>query len=296
MAADWIRVLPLPDQANAGDDLADIEPDSVRLNAQIPQAGQGSWTVISGEQGRFSDPDDPKSWFFRGENHYDYTLVWSVANPCQTNSDQVSLNFRYTDPFACPGTPTVTDADGNVYPTVLIGNQCWMAKSLKVGRFVQSIQTNSAHSNMGNNGIVEKYCFNNDPANCELYGALYEWYEAMGYSETPGIQGICPDGWHIPDNDDWKELNDHYKYNDAGKYLKVGGGSGFEGHLSGDRHANGGFVSFNSSGFYWSSSSYVYLNYNEGYYRELCACNPFLEEDRFSKLTGASIRCIKNRE
>jgi len=291
-----ILVLPLPDPAQAGNDILDIELDSVRLNALGVANGQGKWNILDGEGGMVSNLTDPKAWFKKDPAVFEYILEWVVESPCGTSRDSLLITFVNHDPFACPGTPTVTDADGNQYPTVLIGDQCWMAKSLNVGRYVRSTETNSPHSNASNNGIIEKYCFNNDPANCDLYGGLYDWNEAMGYTETPGVQGICPDGWHLPTDDDWEVLDDYYKYNDAGQYLKEGGGSGFEGQLAGDRHAHGMFVSYNSSGFYWSSSSYVYQNYNEGFYRELCACNPYLERGHFSKFTGASIRCIKDSE
>ena len=49
-----------------------------------------------------------------------------------------------------------------------------------------------------NNSIIEKYCYDNDTANCTTYGGLYQWNEAMQYVTTPGTKGICPDGWHIP--------------------------------------------------------------------------------------------------
>ncbi len=71
------------------------------------------------------------------------------------------------------GTSTVTDADGNVYNTVQIGNQCWMKENLKVGTRINGSQ------NMSDNGFVEKYCYNNDPANCDVYGGLYQWDEMV---------------------------------------------------------------------------------------------------------------------
>jgi uncharacterized protein (TIGR02145 family) len=100
----------------------------------------------------------------------------------------------------CPGIPTVTDADGNIYNTVQIGNQCWMAENLRTG---SRINTNEYPSD---NGVIEKYCYENDDNYCELYGALYNWQEMMGWVETQGTRGVCPEGWHLPTDGDWKVL------------------------------------------------------------------------------------------
>ena len=54
------------------------------------------------------------------------------------------------------------------------------------------------NQNAANNGVIEKYCYNDDPNNCNTYGGLYQWNEAMQYVTTQGAQGICPSGWHIP--------------------------------------------------------------------------------------------------
>lgn len=89
----------------------------------------------------------------------------------------------------CPSTPTV-DYGGKTYNTVLIGSQCWFKENLNVGNMVTGYPAMDT--------TIEKHCYNNDPANCETYGALYMWDEAMKYVTTEGAQGICPDGWHIP--------------------------------------------------------------------------------------------------
>src|SRR5665647_231898 len=99
----------------------------------------------------------------------------------------------------CPGTPTVTYS-GKTYNTVQIGNQCWLKENLDVGTMIDSL------ANPGNNGIIEKYCYGNNPANCTTYGGLYQWNEAMQYVTTAGAKGICPTGWHIPDTSEFQIL------------------------------------------------------------------------------------------
>ncbi len=290
-----IQILPLPTAAAAGTNVLEIALDSIQLQANTPVTGQGSWTVTSGEGGYFSDPSDANSWFHKGTEDLSYSLVWTIENSCNSSSDGVDLVFLKLSSNPCPGTPLVYDADGNRYPTIQIGDQCWFGENLNVGIKVTSVESNMAHSNQFNNGIIEKYALNNDEAMIPLYGGLYEWDEMMGYSEEVGSQGICPEGWHIPSLAEWDELQDFYKSIDTGDHLKEGGDSGFEGQLAGDRHRYGFFASFESSGFFWASSSYTYDDRNEGWVRELVACSSSFDRIHFSKQTAVSVRCIKNR-
>jgi len=103
-------------------------------------------------------------------------------------------------PFTQCGDYLVDSRDNQVYSTVQIGTQCWVAENLNVG----SIIYGSSSSN--NNGVIEKHCYNDNPANCDTYGGLYHWGEMMDYTTTPGAQGICPTGWHIPTDDEWKTM------------------------------------------------------------------------------------------
>lgn len=101
----------------------------------------------------------------------------------------------------CPGAPTVTDIDGNVYNTVLIGEQCWMKENLNTTRDAE-----------GN--YITRYCYNNNTSNCNWYGGLYTWRTAMNdagssNSNPSGVQGICPTGWHIPSDDELTQLVDY---------------------------------------------------------------------------------------
>ncbi len=78
--------------------------------------------------------------------------------------------------------------DNQVYPTTLIGNQCWMGKNLNYS---------------GYSGV----CYNNVADNCRKFGRMYTWYGANGNTLTNGRKrGACPDGWHLPDNSEWATL------------------------------------------------------------------------------------------
>jgi uncharacterized protein (TIGR02145 family) len=96
---------------------------------------------------------------------------------------------------------TVKDIDGNVYKTVTIGKQVWMAENLKTakyndGKTIPLVTDNTEWSNLS----APAYCwYNNDIANKEVYGALYNWY-------TVNTNKVCPKGWHIPIDAEWTTL------------------------------------------------------------------------------------------
>jgi len=122
------------------------------------------------------------------------------------NTDFKGLNFyngtiwtTLPGTFVC-GLSEVTDQDGNTYETISIGDQCWMKSNLNTGT---RINTGTEPSD---NGTIEKYCYANSTDNCSTYGALYAWDEAMQYVKTPGARGICPNGWHIPSDDEFETL------------------------------------------------------------------------------------------
>ena len=118
-------------------------------------------------------------------------------------TDNPVSNKTYTFQFAvnipCRGTETV-NYEGMVYNTIQIYSQCWLRQNMNVGTEIPGTQE------MTNNEITEKYCYNNQTDSCFRYGGLYQWDEAMQYSDIPGSRGICPPGWHIPTDEEWKVL------------------------------------------------------------------------------------------
>jgi len=197
------------------------------------------------------------------------------------------------------GQPFTDSRDNQVYPTVLIGNQCWMSKNLNIGARIDGIQ------NAQNNGIIEKYCYDNLETNCDIYGGIYQWNEMMQYSTTPGVEGICPSGWHIPALPELDVLVTHLGgISIAGGKMKETGivhwsspnsgatnSSGFTGLPGGNSGTNGLFYNFGDGGNLWSSSQYdaslawdLYLFYGSA------NANIYYEE----KALGFSARCLKN--
>ena len=157
-----------------------------------------------------------------------------------------------------------------------------------------------------NNGTIEKWCYNNDPNLCSTEGGLYHWDEAMKYSITPGTQGICPTGWHIPTDAEQYTLENYlkdagqtcnasrpgaYDCNTAGTKLKVGGTSGFNGILSGNRVTDGTFGDRSTGAFFWSSSE---SGSSTAWGRYLGSGSVGVYRGPNSKAYGFSVRCLKD--
>jgi uncharacterized protein (TIGR02145 family) len=185
--------------------------------------------------------------------------------------------------------------DGQVYRTTTIGDQTWMAENLNY------------ESTSGS------YCYDDDPANCATYGRLYTWEAAMGgsasSSTTPsGVQGVCPDEWHLPSDEEWTILRDYVIANsagtstyDIGPYLKSttgwnSGGNGtddfgFSGLPGGNWNDSGNYLNMGDVGFWWasteSSSSEAYVRLLLHYYYH----NYFYRYDYFKSL-AISVRCV----
>ena len=107
---------------------------------------------------------------------------------------------------------TVTDFDGNVYNTVGIGSQCWMAENLRTTHYSDGapIELNSSSSLT----VPYRYIPDNDTANVVAFGYLYNWAAVMNGATSSeanpsGVQGICPMGWHVPSKSEWKQLLDY---------------------------------------------------------------------------------------
>lgn len=214
------------------------------------------------------------------------------------------ISSLYNQSTPCPGTPTVT-YEGQVYNTVKIGNQCWIRENLNVGTKIPGT------TNQSNNQLIEKYCYNNDLANCASYGGLYQWDEMMQYSSQEGTQGICPTGWHIPSDQEWCTLttfidptvscnstnwtgtNVGFKMKSTNGWISNGNGSdifGFTAVPNGDRDAGGGFSSLGMTGTYWTSTE---ISANAWRLSFNYAHNDILRHNYY-KTSGISVRCLKN--
>ena len=194
--------------------------------------------------------------------------------------------------------------EGQTYNTVQIGTQCWFKENLNVGTQISHFQV------MGNNGVKEKYCYDNLTSYCNVYGALYQWDEAMQYNAIQGAQGLCPLGWHIPTQSEWNKLVSF-----LGGDAVAGGKMKEQGTIHWDDPNVG---ASNSSGFTALGSAYSSLNFPSQDIKisstmwsstEMTAqvayyCSLYNNTVAFSwempnygyfwKDGGAAIRCIKN--
>jgi uncharacterized protein (TIGR02145 family) len=196
---------------------------------------------------------------------------------------------------------TVGDVDGNVYNTVIIGTQTWMAENLKTTKYndgtsISLVTDGTAWTNLSTQGFS---WYNNDAAtNKDLYGALYNWYSVI-------TGKLCPAGWHVPTDTEWTILTTWLGGETvAGGKLKETGTthwttpntgatneSGFTALPGGYRSSTGPFANIGINGSWWSSTE---QSPSSAWYRYMY--NNFSEVSRPSTLkqNGMSVRCIKD--
>ena len=179
-----------------------------------------------------------------------------------------------------PQTGTVKDIDGNIYKTIKIGDQWWMAENLRI-----------AHDPEGN--PIISHFYKNDSQQFGKYGRLYTWQTAMNGSEKENAQGIAPDGWHIPSIADWEELVRNLGgVGEVAEKIRVGGPTGFDAHLSGGADFRGNYVYFNKYAMFWTSTA---TSEERAYH---VGISDEKKWDQFAAMKGARIhiRCVKNKE
>jgi uncharacterized protein (TIGR02145 family) len=231
--------------------------------------------------------------------------------------DAPESNKTYTFQFAtnipCPGTPVVT-YEGQIYNTIQIFSQCWIKENMNVGTMVPGTQE------MTDNGIIEKYCHSNEADSCTTYGGLYQWNEMMQYDTLQGSQGICPPGWHLPTDEEWKVLEGSVDSQvgignglwdlsglrgfDAGKNLKTtsgwknnGNGTdlfGFSAMPGSYRILSGTFDLTGNEGVWWTSSE---AGSTKAWYVNMHFFSPKIGkwDDSWSvREYGFSARCIRD--
>ena len=228
-----------------------------------------------------------------------------------TPEESKTYTFQFATNIPCPGRPTV-EYKGQVYTSIQNFSQCWLKENLNVGEIINGSIEQS------NNGITEKYCYNNEPDSCIKYGGLYQWGEMMQYTTQQGVQGICPPGWHLPTDEEWKvlegavdsqygigdntwDISGGYRGYDVGTNLKTtsgwyenGNGSdlfGFSGLPGGVRAFDGYFYYVGQIGLWWSSSE---SDYDSAWDRDLDCEYSFMDRGKGGKEGGFSVRCLRD--
>jgi uncharacterized protein (TIGR02145 family) len=204
---------------------------------------------------------------------------------------------------------TVMDEDGNIYQTIGIGQQLWMAENLKTTKYndgtdIPLITDSIAWGNLSTPG----YCWYANDSNtyAQTYGALYNWYAV----ETGKL---CPTGWHVPINSEWRELKDYLGENAGGKLKEAGtihwnspntgatNETGFTALPGGYNpnnifsDPNNIFGDFGCYGIWWSATEYDTSHVGIWTMHSCNAnLNNYNRHQSFSKKNGLSVRCLRD--
>jgi uncharacterized protein (TIGR02145 family) len=219
-----------------------------------------------------------------------YVRAWATNSAGTGFGEPVSFTTA-DDPVG----DIVTDINGNEYQIITIGNQVWFAENLRATRYSDGsdipVIISSEEWENEYSGAMSWY--NNDDGNKDLYGGLYNFY-------TVESAKLCPEGWRVPDDGDWKELEiflgmsvtaadaDNWRGTDQGSQLKSGD---FAALLAGVRMGGGDYHGLGTATAFWTST---YTSHTDAYYR-------YLENNRSTifrasqsvKRWGHPVRCIE---
>ena len=237
------------------------------------------------------------------------------------SSQTIELQFTVAETFVC-GTSHVFDYDGNVYNTVQIGAQCWMKENVRATHFADGTPIPIATTNSTTNAYC---CYpNNDASTVPTYGLLYNWPAVMQMDFNSGesdIQGICPDGWHVPCEQEWytllyymmgqSDLQCDNQSDNIGKALASTSGwqscgsnctvgndlstnnaSGFSAMPAGSYDGYYDNENFGYKAFFWSSSKSLYNNMADIEY--LVYDRASLSHWAYGMMYFLSVRCLRN--
>jgi len=250
---------------------------------------------------------------------YEYILR-VTGNEIETYTQHVIISTQSViiDVTVVRKISSMTDIDGNIYPTIKIGNQWWMAENLKVthyrnGEVIKQI-TGTKEWSVISDGA---YCnYENNANYVDTYGRLYNWYAVMS------TNGLAPEGWHIPSDEEWKEMEmylgmsraeaDAYGWRGAnvGGKLKatgiigVGNGQWFPPNTGATNESQ--FTAL-PGGFRNDAGYFFYLGYAAAFFwsstedtngsplsRVLEYNHSDISRTHYSKNHGLSIRCIRD--
>ncbi len=240
-------------------------------------------------------------------------LEGKSAKPSQNFEDVVKAK-EYTSPPIYKQTGTIIDIDGNVYNPVKIGDQWWMAENLKVTRYRNGDQISTGHSKSEwKNLSTGAYAVYNDVnSNADTYGYLYNWYA------VDDSRNIAPEGWHVPTDDEWKELemflgmiqseadDTGWRGTNEGSMLagradlwndgalendSEFGISGFSALPGGYRNNYGNYYYMGYGGYFWSATEGTS---STAWHRGLNYSSSDISRGSSHKVDGFSIRCIRD--
>lgn len=242
-------------------------------------------------------------------------MIQKLLDSGYTQEDLVAAGVNVRDVIDAQKMGILIDSrDNKAYKTVTIGTQTWMAENLNFGTRIDGVDDPT------DNAIVEKYCYDDLSSNCDTLGGLYQWDEMMQYVITPGTQGVCPTGWHLPTDDEWKTIEmtlgmtqaqaetTGYRGTDQGSQLAgdellwtdgaldqngLFGSSGMTALPAGFRNTFGSFGAQSITTTFWSSSEASEPE-ADAWYRNLNNLQRQIQRNAENKSSGWSVRCVKD--
>jgi uncharacterized protein (TIGR02145 family) len=255
------------------------------------------------------------------------TTYYYVAYATNTEGTAFGSEMSFTTlkPDITGQTGTLSDIDGNSYNWIGIGKQAWMAENLWTTRFADGTEIPNVQNNTEWDALSATdtaYCwYNNTTENRDTYGGLYTWTAAMygaasSDANPSGVQGVCPDGWHLPSDEEWKEMEmflgmtreeadkTQWRGTDEGGKLKESGTdhwsdpntgatneSGFTALPGGHRYTDGLYGNISFGARYWTTSQ---LDGVSAYARFLYHQYSNVQRNGYDKDHGFSVRCVRD--
>ena len=273
----------------------------VQIKVEIGSSAPVSKIIVGPEPDQYFVPD-----FLLAEELY----TWRVQAACSSsppfnltpisNADTIDLR-----PVSnCPA--TVGDLDGNTYPVVEIGGQCWIKENLKSVRYNNgdSIPTGLTGSAWGATTEGAYSVFSNNEINRGIYGLMYN------FNAIVDPRGLCPIDWHIPSDAEWTTLTDFLggAATASGPMKTVGtlgagtglwrspnsgatNASGFSALPGGERKPDGSYVFLSYYARFWSNTS---STASSAFGRRLYNDRVSVQRDAFAKSNGFYVRCLKD--
>ena len=271
-----LTALPTPDVTFTPcfDTITTINAKPIKLKGGLPYGGTYSGPGVNSTTGIFT----PSA---AGVGTHVITYTYTNSLLCSASNQLSIINYQLSI-FNC-GSPLTDIRDNKVYPTVQIGTQCWMQTNLDFGSTINDLIQQT------DNCIVEKYSRNPGLGTRNSY---YQWDEVMRYDPTPDLQGLCPPGWHVPDETEWATLFNYYQGSArAGYPLQDPYLDGFKAFQNGVYYLNSIWSFSDFATLFWSSTM---ADQTRAYAHGMNTIDQSVSVYAGLKANGFSVRCLKD--